>query len=69
MMELDLTEIVNKLKTIELNFNSTENPTERYALIQALNHIGENEIPIHGNWEDIYRKAMLEAHGVARGIL
>ena len=62
-MILDFTEIINKIKAIEHRFNASEDPTERYALIQALNHIGEQEIPIHGYWEKTYREAMLKDHG------
>ena len=62
-MKLDLSEIIKKIKTIEKRFNATIDPTERYALIQALNHIAEKEIPIHGHFEDSYRNAMLRVRG------
>ena len=62
-MKLTLKEIIHKLKVIEKAFNESDNPTARYALIQALNHIGEEEIPIHGYWENLYRTAMLKDNG------
>jgi len=62
-MKLTLDKIIKKLKTIETNFNNTDDPTKRYALLQALNHIGEKEIPFHGYWEDAYLKSMLKEHG------
>lgn len=62
-MQLDFSDIINRLKLIEKKFNETEDATKRYALIQALNHIGEKEIPIHGAWEETYRKGMLRKEG------
>jgi hypothetical protein len=62
-MTIDLTEILDKLKKIQVEFNASKDPTERYALIQALNHIAEKELPFHGWMEDQYREAMLRTHG------
>ena len=62
-MTLTLDEIIKKLKIIEKKFNATKNPTEKYALIQALNHIAEKELPVHGYWEDTWREVMLKEHG------
>ena len=59
-MQLDLDKIIEKLRAIEVRFNEAQSTTKRYALIQALNHIAENELPIHGYWEDTYRKAMVK---------
>lgn len=63
-MRLDFSEIIKQLQKIEKDFNASDDPEERYALICALNHLGEQEIPIHGHWEDTYRKAMLRQRGM-----
>jgi len=62
-MKLDLKEIVKAIQRIEKAFNASKDATERYALIQALNHIGEKELPIHGYWENSYRQVMLKDKG------
>jgi hypothetical protein len=62
-MQLDFNDIIERLKKIQRRFNASEDSTKRYALIQALNHIAEKELPIHGHWEDIYREGMLRKHG------
>jgi len=62
-MKLDLKEIITRIKAIEIAFNKSKDSTERYALIQALNHLGEVELPIHGYWENVYRKGMLKDKG------
>lgn len=36
---------------------------ERYAIIQAINHIAEKELPIHGYFETLHREAMLRKKG------
>lgn len=63
-MQLDFTEVIKQLKKIEKDFNASNDPEERYALLCALNHLAEQELPIHGHWEDSYRKAMLRNRGV-----
>lgn len=62
-MQLDFSTIIEKLKMIEKKFNASQDPVDRYALIQALNYIGEVEIPIHGHFENTYRDAMLKKIG------
>jgi serine kinase of HPr protein (carbohydrate metabolism regulator) len=59
-MQLNLKEIIGKLKAIEKKFNSSDDPTERYVMIQALNKIAEKDLPIHGYWENTYYDAMLK---------
>jgi hypothetical protein len=63
-MKLDFSDIIKQLKKIETDFNASDDPEERYALICALNHLAEQQIPIHGHWEDTYRKAMLRNRGL-----
>lgn len=62
-MTLDLKEIIQKLKMIESRFNKSTDPQEKYALIQALNHIAEKELAIHGYWETTYHEAMIRKFG------
>jgi hypothetical protein len=64
-MILDLSKIINKIKKIEKSFNETDDPLKRYALIQALNHIAEKELPIHGWIEEQYYTAMIRLYGGA----
>lgn len=63
-MKFDFKTIIENLKKIEKEFNESNKPMERYALICALNHIAEHELPVHGHWEDTYRKAMLREKGL-----
>lgn len=67
MMRIDLSEIIKKLETLQKRFNASENPTERFAIIEAINHIGMNEIPFkEGNGEWVYKQhydAMLREQG------
>ena len=46
-MKIDLSGPIKQLQRIQKEFNTSDDPTERYALIQALNHIAENVIPFH----------------------
>ncbi len=62
-MKLTFKEIIKNLNIIEKKFNISNDPTERYALIQALNHIAEKELPVHGHWEEVYYKAMMKDKG------
>ena len=67
-MTLDFSDIIDRIKNIEHRFNKSKNPTERYALIQAINHIAKHELPIIDWLERQYYEAMLEAHGASKFI-
>jgi hypothetical protein len=62
-MTLDLSDYIDRLKAIEQRFNKSNDPTERYACIQAINHIAEKELPFHDWVEEQYLEAMLRTHG------
>lgn len=66
MMRMDLSKILKQLKSIEIKFNLSSSPTERYALLNALNHICDNDLRYaEDHWVmEQYRKAMLSEHGV-----
>jgi hypothetical protein len=63
-MKMDYDYELKKIKQIVDKFNATDSPTAKYALIQALNYICEEDMPIHNYWEDLYKEAMLKEHGV-----
>ena len=64
-MTLDFEDIINRIKTIEENFNGSKDPVERMACLNAINHIAEHELKFNEkDW--IYQqhyKAALEAFG------
>jgi hypothetical protein len=62
-MILDLSEIIEKIKGIEKAFNKTDDPVKRYALIQTLNHVAVEELPIRGWMEKQYYDAMIRILG------
>lgn len=66
MSTLDFTEIVGQLKEIEYRFNKSTNPTERYALLQTINHIADEQLRFEdGHWlVEQYRLAMLREQGI-----
>lgn len=59
-MQLDLSKSIEKLKKLQDKFNSTHNSMERYAILQAINSVAENDIAIHGHWEETYRDSMIK---------
>ena len=64
-MTLDFSAIIDKLKTLEENFNGSDDPVERMAILNAVNHIAEHELKFDEK-EWIYQgyyKASLEAFG------
>ena len=66
MMRMDLGSIIRQLKSIEIKFNQSNSPTERYALLNALNHICDNDLRYaEDHWVmEQYRAAMLSEQGV-----
>ena len=62
-MQIDITKQLDQLRIIQDQFNTSNDPLERFALLTAMNHIAEKEIPIHGYWEKTYRNAMLRDKG------
>ena len=66
MMRMELGGILKQLKSIEIKFNQSNSPTERYALLKALNHICDKELRYaDDHWVmEQYRKAMLSEQGV-----
>lgn len=63
-MNLDMSRVIDKIKKLEKQFNLSQDPTERYALIMALDHIAEHDVPVPDFMRETYRKAMLHDHGV-----
>ncbi len=65
-MTLDFTEIVNKIKAIEHRFNASQDPIERMACLNAINHIAEYELKFNEkDWVyQQYYKASLKNFGV-----
>lgn len=64
MLTLDVSHHLKQIEDIIKKFNNTVNPTERYALLLAYNHICEEQMPIH-NWiEEQARDGMLRHNGV-----
>jgi hypothetical protein len=63
---MELKGILKQLKDIEVKFNASDSPTERYALLNALNHICDEELRYaDDHWVmEQYRKAMLSEQGV-----
>lgn len=65
-MKIDLTSIIKQLKDIEKRFNASQSPTERYALLQCLNHIAEHQLkydPEHWVMEQ-HRTGMMREQGI-----
>lgn len=60
MMKLNYKDTIDELGNLVEQFNKTDDPTERYALIQAINHLAENHVSLHGYWEDYYKKEMIK---------
>ncbi len=66
MMLMDLSKMLGQIKDIETKFNKSKSPTERYALLNALNHICDNDLRYaEDHWVmEQYRAAMLSEQGV-----
>ena len=65
MMTLDFKNAIKKLRDIQQAFNHAESATDRYALLEALNHLAENEIKFTDEyWLGEWRKAMLREKGM-----
>ncbi len=66
MSTIDLSGICKQLKDIEEKFNASQSPTERYALLQCINHIAEHQLKFHpDNWFiEQYRQGSLREHGI-----
>lgn len=58
-MILDFSDIIERLQKLQKQFNETQDATQRYAILQAIDHIGKIEIPTTDHWMETYRKAML----------
>jgi len=63
-MKINLNDQIKQIQQIQRKFNISKDPAERYALIQALNHIVEVQMPIHDWVEKQLREAMLRQQGV-----
>lgn len=69
MATISFDNVINKLKDLEKAFNATQDPTKRFAIMEAVNYIAENELPFKktGNdgwfWQQHY-EGMLRDHGV-----
>ena len=67
-MQISFKNIIEKLQTLETRFNASKDPVERFAILEAVNHIAKHELPFKktGNdawiWEQHY-KAMLREQG------
>jgi hypothetical protein len=66
MSALDFSKILKQLKAIENKFNLSTSPTERYALLQAINHIADEQLRFEDDhWlVEQYRQAMLREQGI-----
>ncbi len=66
MSTIDLSGICKQLKDIEAKFNASQSPTERYALLQCINHIAEHQLKFQpDNWFiEQYRQGSLREQGV-----
>jgi len=62
-MKISLKESIDQLKRIEKEFNKTDSPTRRYALLMALKHVALH-LPLSDYWEEQYRQAMLIETGI-----
>lgn len=62
-MKISFKETIAELQRIEEEFNKSDNPTTRYALIMCIKHIAKN-LPIAEHFEEEYRKGMLIDHGI-----
>lgn len=63
-MILDFSDIIKRLQLLQKQFNETQDATQRYAILQAIDHIGKVEIPATDHWLETYRKAMLRDKGI-----
>lgn len=64
-MTLDFSYAIKKLKDIEQSFNNADSATQRYALLEALNHLADNDIRFNDEyWLKTWRDAMLREQGV-----
>lgn len=64
-MLINLSDSIKKLKDIEQQFNHSQNATEKYALLQALNHLAEHDIKFKDEyWLKTWRDAMLREQGI-----
>lgn len=66
MSSLDFSGVITQIKEIEHKFNLSSSPTERYALLQAINHIADKQLRFtDDHWlVEQYRQAMLREQGV-----
>jgi chloramphenicol O-acetyltransferase len=66
MSKLDFSELICQIKAIEHKFNLSTSPTERYALLQAINHIADFQLRFaDDHWLiEQYRHAMLREQGI-----
>ena len=66
MMTLDFSDIIKKLKGIQTAFNKSESATQKYALLQSLNHMAQNDIMFKDDdWVmQTWRDSMLREQGV-----
>ncbi len=64
-MTLDFSGVIKKIQTIEKQFNKSQDPVVRMACLNAINHIGRNELPFDENdWlYQQYFKASLRKFG------
>lgn len=64
-MILDFSNIIEHLKKLQDEFNNTQDATQRYAIMQAINYIGREQLPFSDFNMECYRKAMLRERGVS----
>ena len=69
MATISFESVIKKLKALEKAFNGTQDPTQRFAIMEAVNYIAEHELPFKktGNdawfWKQHY-EGMLRDNGV-----
>lgn len=63
-MRIIISELIDQLEKIVKKFNESIDPTERYALLIAYNHICEKQLPIHDCMENRTREGMLSSMGI-----
>ena len=60
-MNIDFSWLRDKLTSLENEFNTTDDPIRRFAIIQAINHIAEHELPFkkdHWIYDTYYKESI-----------
>lgn len=64
-MKLDFSKTIKQLSQIQKRFNETNNPTEMYALLQAVNYIADDLQFTDDHWLiERCRLGMLRENGI-----